>query len=254
MKRQIKLIAAVAAATAALVITGNAASMFTSNTAPTVDGEDLNNYAADTGSHKFFSENSGAGLTRGQTFTTGADPVMLNSFSYKLRDTTQQPLGSGGLTYNIRVGTVTGAGPNPYTFTSIQDEVATQTTDWLGTASKQVNGEEDTKAPLQWATFTFDTPVALAANTTYGFDLGQATNGNGWQSGIPYLAFSGNEVAGDDLWSGVTTQDPGLGNGDANLTTNRDLIYHLDLSVVPEPSTTALLGLGGLALIFRRRK
>jgi hypothetical protein len=28
----------------------------------------------------------------------------------------------------------------------------------------------------------------------------------------------------------------------------------LDIAAVPEPSTTALLGLGGLALILRRRK
>ncbi len=154
----------------------------------------------------------------------------------------------------MRVGTVTGAGPNPYTFTSIRDEVATQTTDWLGTASKQVDGTEDTKAPLQWATFVFDTPVALAANTTYGFDLGQATNNNGWQAGIPYLAYSGDEVSGDDLQSGAVDGNIGAGTSDANLTTNRDMVYHLDLSAVPEPTTTALLGLGGLALILRRRK
>tara|TARA_B110000908_G_C9950459_1_gene312321 strand:- start:56 stop:583 length:528 start_codon:yes stop_codon:yes gene_type:complete len=175
---------------------------------------------------------------------------MLNSFSYILQDSTQQ---LAGATYNMRVGMIQEA-LGVFSFNSIRDEVATQTTDWLGTTSKQVNGEEDTKAPLQWATFTFDTPVALAANTTYGVDLGQATNPHGWQQGIPYLGRSlDNGPVGDEFSSGAAPQ-VGEGNGDANFNGSRDMIYHLDLSAVPEPSTTALLGLGGLALILRRRK
>jgi hypothetical protein len=250
MKKQIKLIAA---ASAALVITGNAATMTVSNSAPTVDGEDQNNYATTNGLHKFWAENSGAGLTRGQTFTTGAQSLVLSSFSYRINEGSQ---GMGTKVYNVRVGTITEA-LGVFSFGSMLDETATQTVDWLGTDSKQVNGEDDTRAPTQWGTFVLDAPVTLAANTEYGVDLGMASTTTGWQSGIPYLARSlDNGPVGDEFSSGVTASDPGQGNTDANFGGSRDMVYHLNLStvVVPEPTTTALLGLGGLALIFRRRK
>ncbi len=41
---------------------------------------------------------------------------------------------------------------------------------------------------------------------------------------------------------------------DAGSSTNVQHINAIELTAVPEPSSTALLGLGGLALILRRRK
>ena len=246
MKKKITLITL---ASAALVITSNAAAtMSVSPSAPTVDGEDLNNYGAYNASHKFWAETSGAGLTRGQTFTTGSDAVMLSSFSFTLQDTTQA---TADKSYNIRLGTITEA-LGVSSFNSMVDQTVYQSADWTGTASALVDAG-DTAAP--WATFAFDAPVMLAANTTYGVDLGMYESAGGWRSGIPYLARSSdNGPAGDEFSSGVTSTDPGLGNTDANFGGSRDMIYHLDMAAVPEPSSTALLGLGGLALILRRRK
>ena len=45
-----------------------------------------------------------------------------------------------------------------------------------------------------------------------------------------------------------------VGVDDSNTLGNRMIWDDVELTVVPEPSTTALLGLGGLALILRRRK
>jgi hypothetical protein len=45
---------------------------------------------------------------------------------------------------------------------------------------------------------------------------------------------------------------------DASFNTNKEVMWFDNLTItgtaVPEPTTTALLGLGGLALILRRRK
>ncbi|MCP5537356.1 MAG: PEP-CTERM sorting domain-containing protein [Akkermansiaceae bacterium] len=62
-----------------------------------------------------------------------------------------------------------------------------------------------------------------------------------------------------DLPSGVTSAEARLYYWDTTGTTNLGGNFHLydvsaNYTAVPEPSSTALLGLGGLALIFRRRK
>ena len=62
----------------AFVVSANAATV-TVGSAPVVDGADQSNYATQANKHKFWAENSGAGLTRGQTFTTGSEDVVLNS-------------------------------------------------------------------------------------------------------------------------------------------------------------------------------
>jgi hypothetical protein len=78
---------------------------------------------------------------------------------------------------------------------------------------------------------------------------------------------NGSAVAGQEVGSGTNTN---TGNTNANNTgrvwnrgkessTNTNSYYALSglltvTDVIPEPSTTALLGLGGLALILRRRK
>jgi hypothetical protein len=56
--------------------------------------------------------------------------------------------------------------------------------------------------------------------------------------------------AGTRTLSVVLTSDRGAGNYNDAYVDNLEV----DFAVVPEPSITALLGLGGLALILRRRK
>ena len=63
---------------------------------------------------------------------------------------------------------------------------------------------------------------------------------------------------GGDLTSGVqfirVTAQPNDISGNSDRFVWRELDIFGEATVVPEPSTTALLGLGGLALILRRRK
>ena len=55
---------------------------------------------------------------------------------------------------------------------------------------------------------------------------------------------------GQDLFIAFGTGTAGADNGDNNFAT----VDNVNLTAVPEPTSTALLGLGGLALILRRRK
>lgn len=56
------------------------------------------------------------------------------------------------------------------------------------------------------------------------------------------------------LGSGIDSVRFDFGNPGLNWTFYRELDVVGTATVVPEPTTTALLGLGGLALILRRRK
>ena len=222
MKRQIKLIAA---ATAALVITGNAAVVSTSTTAPTADGLDEYNLTAGTGQFKWFNEGNNHDL--GQTFTPDADAA-LTSFTILM---TAKNDDDGPDTVDFRLGTIT----RPlgiFTFTDIiTPETSPQNGDW---------------AAGDYVTYTMDTPEALTGGVEYGVILKGVNFGNWNGPGIPYSATTGN----------VLTDGVGIYGGNDDERPNNDLVFHanLDAAVIPEPTTTALLGLGGLALIFRRRK
>ncbi len=97
----------------------------------------------------------------------------------------------------------------------------------------------------------------------------------GWTSDATFNDAAGTQYtnSGDQKWSDSSSWAPvdmlsGLSNGDYEIqvyikaSTNEGDRYHNNgganytatFTVVPEPSSAALLGLGGLALILRRRK
>ena len=97
--------------------------------------------------------------------------------------------------------------------------------------------------------------IADLDNGTYttAYDVGAGwvdntgTNGHNGLTSINDLIFSVGTLANDST-SGAINQWADEGNADfAN-------VDYITLTSVPEPSSTALLGLGGLALMFRRRK
>jgi len=221
--KKTKLITAFAAATAAFALSANAASISTSGSAPTVDGLDEANLVASTGLWKWFNDN---GRNLGQTFTTSADATFTSFTTWLNSDNTAAPD-----TYLFKVGTITRP-LGVFTFTEMVSEDATQTADWTG-------GD--------YVTWTLDTPMALTGGVEYGVVI-QAVSNGAWQDGIPYTHHGGTGYAGGNgIYGGA------IGSPTAQ---SRDLVFHANLvaGAVPEPSTTALLGLGGLALILRRRK
>lgn len=104
---------------------------------------------------------------------------------------------------------------------------------------------------------TLDTPVALAANSSYAFMVTTVSDFNPWDA--PYFELNGNgestTFTGGEAF--ILTGTPGGENQTydvVNLTGDR--VFHLDLDVVvPEPSS-GLLALSGLGLLlgWRRRR
>jgi len=165
------------------------------------------------------------GKTQGQTFTTGSAALILNALTFQIRDATQPTK-----EYAIRVGTVSGS-----TFTEIASESATHS---VATAVDDY-----------W-TWTLDSPVSLAANTTYGVDVGLLSSTSDWTTGIPYMYFTADVYPGGSRFRSGAAGD-GVGDSDMSHMSG-DRVFHLDL--VPEPATLALVGLGGLGTLIARRR
>jgi hypothetical protein len=211
MQNRIKTVLTLAAVAMAILVlattSARAATMSSSATAPGVDAEDIASYGTQTGSDKWWPGDAGAygnpGKTVGQTFTTGSWDVLLNAFTFQIRDATEPTK-----TYTIRVGTVSGT-----TFTEIASETATQ--------SFATNADD------YW-TWTLDSPVLLSANMVYGVDVGLNSSTSVWQTGIPYVHYTADVYAGGTRFRSGTA---GYGVGDTSMTqVSGDRVFHFDLS------------------------
>jgi hypothetical protein len=93
-------------------------------------------------------------------------------------------------------------------------------------ASQQVEQIADT-GEGDYITWTFATPVPLAANTTYAVDVSMLSRTT-WQTGIPYLAYSGN-VTTRGVGHHYNSGDRGKGGSTIAPSGNIDRIFHVDL-------------------------
>jgi hypothetical protein len=201
------------------------AGMFASSTnAPIVDGADIANLGAQTGSDKWFFQSANevdtADWAKGQTFTTGPSAVRLKALTYKI-DPTQKK--AANTTYTIRVGTLSGVN-----FTTFAGAVCTQTVDTAVSA---------------YMTWTFSAPVALAPNTTYGMDVAMVS-AVAWGTGIPYLSYTANAYAGGQFYNSGPTGGSGSGPTIA-VNAALDRVFHLDMDAAVTSPT--LSGFGPLS-------
>jgi hypothetical protein len=99
------------------------------------------------------------------------------------------------------------------------------------------------------ASVGFETDFTIGGTTKTATAAPISGTGNGaltFVEGDSHVLFSGiSGGTGSITFSVTDSVDPNSANG---------VLSGLQIEEVPEPSTTALLGLGGLALIFRRRK
>ncbi|MFT7515839.1 MAG: hypothetical protein ACI9QL_005074 [Candidatus Omnitrophota bacterium] len=192
-----------------------------STTAPLADDADIANLDLTTIIDDFQSSIIwGDRPARGQSFMTG-----ISSGGFELDAITIQSANSQNAngTYFIRVGAVSGT-----SFTEMRAESVVTTEDVVAN---------------DYVTFTLDTPISLQASTLFGFDIGRS--GSGWRllnnAQTEYLDGSAYTSGGGGM-GGLTIS----GN-------NQDRIFHLNMTAIPEPSSSALVILGGLGLILRRR-
>jgi len=206
-------------ATAILATSASAATISTSATAPVVGGADIASYETHTNQDKWWPQAAGAfgnpSKTVGQTFTTGGSAVLLNAFTFQIREATEPTK-----EYTIRVGTVTES-----TFTEIASETATQSV--------------ANAADAYW-TWTLDSPVLLSANTVYGVDVGLNSSTSVWETGIPYVYYTADVYAGGTRFRSGTA---GYGVGDTSMTqVSGDRVFHVDLGSADPNSPTVDAG------------
>jgi hypothetical protein len=261
------LTTAVCGSLALAVASAPAASLTLTPTAPTPGTYDIYNFtgaAADGGNvnnggtylngaaNDGFTYVAGDQTTKGQTFTTGSLPS-----GYELSDiwiqhvgyTANGPNGDAGYngtwwhmvagsTLTIRVTNPSQAGTAGFVLAS--DTYATTGSEGWGSGyNNSDNGDG------MWLQFSLATPVALTANAQYGFDLTSANN----NAFFEWLGTDSDVFSGGGAYRGSTVATP----DNALNALVGDRVFLLGLTPVPEPSTLALIGLGGLVVLLRRR-
>ena len=236
-KRKILTVVMMIAAIGLLAGAAQAASISTSTTAPTVDGLDIASLPT-TGTGAGVKYWHWDGWNAGQTFTIGAEDVLLNAITVRVWNTSNS---TPTKVHELTIGEISGN-----TFVTEIQETATQSGNW--------NSDD-------YVTLTLDTPIAMDAGKTYGVDLVMLSSTTGWQSGIPYLHTSGDLYSDGSRFS-ATSSSPIQHTSPFNFQ-NGDMVFHLDMEAaqaagdIPEPATMALLGLAACGLggyVRRRRK
>ena len=151
--------------------------------------------------------------TQGQTFTTGASSggylltdIWVRHAGYLANKIDPKTSGSngtwwemaagGGLT--LRITNPSKAGTSGFVLDS-ETYVTTGTEGWPASATSSLNGDG------RWLHFTLATPVLLATNTTYGFDLTSVNNNNAF---FEWLGSSTNGLSGGAAYNGSTIGTP----------------------------------------------
>lgn len=221
----------------ALLSFSSAAVVTVDTATPTVDGEDIANLSARTGGNLIWSDRP----MQGQSFTTGASAggYSLNSVSFIMVDADADPgpanLIEGWKDWRVRVATLSGTTETPIIDT--------------------VTRYEPDATDDNYFTVTFDTPISLSSSTQYGFSLGIQNSDESWPAGIPSLSTTGDLYGGGQRYSTQNTNSiTSMANATASFDSGSDLVFHLDIAAVPEPSSLALVVLFGFGFLLRRRR
>lgn len=181
---------------------------------------------------------------------------------------------TAGTTSNITDGNNAGkalnfvtASGDDYSLDTVRLSLSGATTDELNNVNLAIWSDDGTSAPIGTLLsdlsytgnstgnifeFAPDSAITLAANTTYWVALASFDNTGesvGWESFTEAATGTASNTAGL-FATGGTGSNPGAWTSSSGLLN----AFEVNGTVVPEPSSAALLGLGGLALILRRRK
>ena len=202
---------------------------------------------------------------QGQTFTTGANstgymltnlwvqhPGYTNPTIQNGYNGTYWQLGSGA-NLTVRITQISGS-----SLTTLQTETYTATGNEASPASWGT-GSHSTTGDGYWLDFALGTPITLAANTQYGFDIGTSSSNAYFEilgtdgSAAGYNFTGGNAYLSGPAVSGGTST--GVGNNTAaTLSGSRVFLASMTANPVPEPATLGLLAIGAIGLLLLKRK
>jgi hypothetical protein len=179
------------------------------------------------GSHSALQVNGGGAIFQSFTAFTGAATT---SFIFAASD----PGGDGDRSMNVTFGE--SASTNQINLRLVDDNA---------------DGDGDVQAYNGTWTTVLSNAVTFGDTTTFSMTI------NDYGAGFSYdLNVGGNIASGlTDVQDGVLNDFDQLAFATASLASGSTFEFdNVSVEAVPEPSTTALIGLGGLALILRRRK
>lgn len=219
-----------------------------STTAPTVSSSGILNLAGSTTDAgnvnaggdvgTYIAQDQGA---QGQTFTTGNSAggyrltsITLQNVAYTTDASFYNTTGTT-TSFAFRLGTLSGTN-----FTQLASESGSSSPGFgVDNGSSHGTGT--------YITLTLATPVLLAANTTYAFDVGVT-------GGTLYFETNGSNTSTYANGAAYTSGSGGVGAGTITNYAG-DRAFAVSLNVVPEPSTYAMLaGAATILTIFRRRR
>ena len=249
MKKQIKLITAFAAATAAFALSANAASISV-NSGPVgqeVDGQSAGAEVTSTSWNDKMAGNFGATDVKDDSGATLVGTTVSVQTSWT--NTSGSGTSDGHHTL-MNGGLDNGGGPQGWTIENVPYASYDVYIYYDGGSNGSRGGsmqiwDSDNSDAVLAAQSGYDTATFSGS---YLQATGDGTDGAGQGLDTNYVKLTGLTASNIKIRS-IADQ---LGGGDG--TKRAPMNGFQIVESVPEPSTTALLGLGGLALVFRRRK
>lgn len=167
----------------------------------------------------------------------------------------------GGFTVTVDLGSTTSSGGTRFSGFAVGQSLA-EVSGWSANNPASfasdfffgydTTGTNEVKVFVNGGTQDYQQSVNLDSGGTLSVTFSSIADFNSGSTVNYEASINGGSVkTGSFTWSGT---DENYINLYSNYTTQQGLLDNFEVSAVPEPTTTALLGLGGLALLRRRRK
>ena len=267
-----KLLRTIACGSLALALVSAQAQLTYSTTAPTPGANDQYSFngAANAGvnvgsgyqgAYTYVAFDQG-GAAQGQIFTTGGNAGGYALSGFWLQHVLYASLyGGGNHAGDANNGTwwqtLNAGAVLTYRVSSISGTTLTP----LATATYTVTGTEpntlgnnpgpNSLGTGNWLDLTFASPITLAPNTQYAIDLAETSQ---FSAPAFYFETEGTDGTTTSAYAGGSAYTATGDGTTATIYSGESRVFDAILTAVPEPTTFALLGLGGSALLFRRRR